>query len=372
MGGMFVVTNFGDDTLSVLDPVARKVVGHLPVGFVPVELEGPHHLAVDPAGRYLYVNLSQNNPGSGTGPHGMHGMGSISGQLLKVDVDTGDVVSFARVDPNPGDNLISPDGKTVYVTHYNLAGFLQAAQAGDIRKGDSRLAIVDTASMTVRRFVSLCPAAHGMILSPDGNTLYASCMPDEIAILDLTKPDSEAQRVVYPGAQETAACGACPYALGLAPDGRVWIGALGQSNNSRNAIIRAYDPERGAFDPDLNLRLCGGGLFPAFVSTPGQEGHLAYLPEQGSCGDRIRIYQVGGRGKPTVEVDRIDFTPAECFNAHALHITEGGATGVLVCEGDHKRPGTIVWLDLLQRRVLSVVPVGVFPDDMEFVPHRAP
>src|SRR4051812_41845528 len=56
--GRIVTTDNGTDTLSVVDPSGVAPVGRVPVGFNPVELEGPHHLAVDPAGKFVYVNLS--------------------------------------------------------------------------------------------------------------------------------------------------------------------------------------------------------------------------------------------------------------------------------------------------------------------------
>ena len=49
--GKILTTNSGDDTLSVVDPAAPAMPGRMPVGFSPVELEGPHHLSVDPGGR---------------------------------------------------------------------------------------------------------------------------------------------------------------------------------------------------------------------------------------------------------------------------------------------------------------------------------
>src|SRR5262245_54373798 len=57
LAGRIVTTNNGDDTLSVLDPAAPAPAQRLPVGFNPVDVEGPHHVAADAQGRFLYVNL---------------------------------------------------------------------------------------------------------------------------------------------------------------------------------------------------------------------------------------------------------------------------------------------------------------------------
>jgi hypothetical protein len=368
LNGKLVVTNFGDDSLGVLDPVTRQPLWRIPIGFVPVELEGPHHLAADPQGRYLYVNLSQAVPGSGSGPHGAHGTGSIPGFVLKVDTRDGQVVDYLPVDRNPGDNLLSPDGKTLYVTHYDLIAWLPAIMSGNPRKGDSRLAIIDTDTMEIRRFVPLCPAAHGITLSADGKTLYASCMPDQIAILDLTRPDAEARRVMLSGATEKASCSGCPYALGTAPDGRIWAGMLGLGNNARNGLVGLYDTQKDSFDTVMSLRFCGGVLFPAFSKPDASGGYTAYLPEQGPCGDTIRIFQVAGPGEAPVESGRVDLPATDCRAAHSIHLMEDARTAVVVCEGDHVNPGSVVWVDLMNKTVLGSAPVGVFPDDLELVP----
>ena len=368
LGGKLVVTNFGDDSLSVLDPATRMPLWKIPVGFVPVEQEGPHHLSVDPGGAFLYVNLSQNVPGSGSGPHGAHGSGTIQGFVLKLDTRDGRLLSYVQVDRNPGDNLLSSDGKTLFVTHYDLVAWLPAIRANDPRKGDSRLAIIDTETMRVRRMVPLCPAAHGITLSADERTLYASCMPDAIAIVDLTRADSVARRIPLNGAMERESCSGCPYALGTAPDGRIWAGMLGGGNNAKNGFIGIYDPPRDTFEVVMGHRLCGGALFPAFSKPDAAGGYLTYVPEQGPCGDAIRIMQVTGPGALPTEIARVELLPDICKNAHSIHLLDDRRVGAVVCEGDHVRPGTVVWVDLVTRSVMGSAAVGVFPDDLDLVP----
>jgi len=50
--GKIVTSNNGDDTLSLVDPAAPAETQPIPVGFNPIDIEGPHHLSVDPAGRF--------------------------------------------------------------------------------------------------------------------------------------------------------------------------------------------------------------------------------------------------------------------------------------------------------------------------------
>jgi DNA-binding beta-propeller fold protein YncE len=312
---------------------------------------------------------------SGGGPHGAHGAGNVPGYVLKLDAVDGRQVGRVIVDPNPGDNVLSPDGRTLYVTHYDLIAWRMGAQKSDLRLGDSKVAIVDTESMTVTKKVPLCPAAHGVRTSKDGARLYATCGPDEIAVADLANPDLAVKRHSLPGTTPGAACARCPYGLDEAPDGTVWVFSLGAGvGELGGGTIDVFDPTRApgpGFEPGRSVRLCGSAVFGAFAPNP-QGGHLAYVPEQGRCGNRVRVFTLGGPGQaPIPSGDPIQLTREQCLNAHMVLTTADGKTGYLVCEGDHKGPGTFVVLDLVARKVVGHIAIGVFPDGMAVIPGQA-
>ena len=365
MLGKIVTTDNGDDTLSIVDPAAPSPPKLVPVGFNPVDIEGPHHLSVDPTGKFLYVNLSLPASVVGVGPHGAHGASIKPGWVLKLDTATGRELGRIDVDPNPGDNTLTPDGKTLYVTHYDLPSwFANSAPGKSIRDGDSKLIAIDTATMTRTAKVPICPAAHGVRLSLDEKQLYATCGPDEIAVVDL--PALTVRRVpLAPGAPEGGTCTRCPYALTVAPDGTVWVSSIGMGTNARG-MVSLYDPVTGDFDPASHTQLRGAAMFAAFVGS--KEAYRAFVPEQGAAGDAIRIYQPQPRGTPPMEIASITLDRADCQKAHML--LADIAKGYLVCEGDHVHPGSFVWLDLDARAVTGSQPIGVFPDGMAWVRPR--
>jgi hypothetical protein len=366
--GKIVTSNNGDDTLSIVDPAAPAPPQRLVVGFNPVDIEGPHHLSVDPAGRYIYVNLSMTAGAVAAGPHGAHGSGMIPGWVLKLDTSSGREVGRIDVDTNPGDNTISADGKTLYVTHYDVAKWVAASAPGkNIRDGDSRLILIDTETMTRKAAVPICPAAHGVRLSADETRLYATCGPDEIAVVEL--PALTVRRVpLAMDSVEGAACGRCPYALSVAPDGVVWISSTGAGATGRGAIS-LFDPALpggGAIDEAASVPLRGGAMFAAFVGT--KDSYRAFVPERGAAGDHVRIYQPQPRGQPPLELADLALDRNDCLSAHML-LAEG-SRGHLICEGDHFNPGTFVWLDLDARTVMGSKPIGVFPDGLALVRAR--
>ena len=168
------------------------------------------------------------------------------------------------MDPNAGDSVLSPDGKTLYVTHYDIIKWAHAAHDMDLRKADSQLAAVDTETMVVRRRATLCPAAHGVRLLPDGSKLFATCGPDEIVVVDLADPAWPARRVPLPGLSEQIVCLRCPYALTVAPDGTVWVSSLGPTGG------------RGAWTSSTRRRR-GRGVRSGALVHPARGGDVRQL-----------------------------------------------------------------------------------------------
>jgi hypothetical protein len=371
LGGKIVTSNSGDDSLSVLDPATPGPAGRVVVGFNPVELENPHHLAVDPAGRYIYVNLTLAGVGAGLGPHGMHGASTQAGFVVKLDSLTGREVARVKVDENPGDSTLSVDGRTLYVTHYDEAGW-RAHQRS------SNLIIVDTERMVVRARVALCPAAHGVRVTADGSTLYATCGPDQLAVVDLAAADFPVRWVAVPGGgpADAAACVRCPYALALAPDETVWLSNLGPNSGSAGGrgSVEVFDPQRegGSFDPVRRIPLRGRPVFSSFVADAATGSYRVLVPEQIGPGDAVLIYSAGAPGEAPQRLGSIDFDPRQCLHAHMMLVDSDGQRGQLICEGDQRGPGSFVWLDLVAGTVLGAVPIGVFPDGLALVPPLLP
>ncbi|MCI0570885.1 MAG: YncE family protein [Myxococcaceae bacterium] len=352
--GVVFVTNSMEDTVSVFalpelsGPAPREAL-RLPLGLSPVELEGPHHAAVDPQGRFFYVPLSENVPGAGSGPHGAHGTGTADGAVVKVDARTGLRLGSARLDRSPGDILVSPDGRTLYVSHYDLRRIQDVLHAGGpVEDMVSRLAVLDTETMERRAMVPLCPAAHGMALSPDGTRLYVSCLSDEVAEVDLTQGSFPVRKVgLGPGAG-TVTTQHEPYALAVSPTtGEVWVSC----QKGRDVHVLTPDP----LTVDGSRRLTVGLGLPLFGELT-RDGSALFLPIQAPD----RVLEVD---PATATVRRtINLPHAACTNAHQLRLLPTGTDALVVCEGDRVTPGTLVVLDVAAGTVRRSVPVGLFPD----------
>ncbi|HEY7953657.1 MAG: hypothetical protein ACHQ17_08110 [Polyangia bacterium] len=356
----YAITDNRSDELSfvTVGKAMPQLLGNIPVGDVPVELEGPHHLASSPDGKYIYYNLSNYVPGTGSGPHGSHGTGDVPGSLVKLDAATGAKVGEVLVDRNPGDVILNAAGTLAFVTHYDLLRVQEQLTEGlPAEQGYSDVYIVDTASMTVLSQIAVGPTTHGEGLSPDEKTLYVVCaQSDELAVLDVSDPAHPSVKLKLPVGPSPGALGAPvygPYALTVDPqDGTAWV----SDNNAGD--VRVFDPKTMQMDPSKVIPIGGVAMFGAFTGG----GATYYVPHQGD--DQLTRIDTA-----TLKTTTLPMPDGACLNMHAIHIAPDEQSAVLVCEGDHvTMPGTVVNISLPPFAVTGFVAVGLFPDGAAWLP----
>jgi DNA-binding beta-propeller fold protein YncE len=358
-----LVTNNLSDSVSVISwdaLVAAEVDAErsrFPVGLVPIEREGAHHVAISPDGRFAYVGLSNFIPGGGSGPHGTHGTGTAEGHVVQIDLQTQRTIKTTRVDRNPGDVRLSPDGRLLAVSHFDQLRVSEALARGIVSgpELDARLILLDARSLERQRLLSVCPAAHGVAFTSDGRTLVASCLSDEAAVVDvaaaLAGRDDAVRRVPLldaPGTAESPVCG--PYAVTMSAD-------------SQTAWISCYS------SGDLVAVDVATATRGATLSLPG----LAVFGDVGDAGDRLAIatQDTDGVAVFAVEPDNtltlVAFwaLPREvCPAPHTVRFLDDDARMAVVCEGDRHGPGRVVAFDVERGEVLGGVELGIFPDDL--------
>jgi DNA-binding beta-propeller fold protein YncE len=355
----FAITQNLSDRIDYVSATMPQELGGIPVGDIPVELEGPHHLAASPDGKFIYFNLSNYVPGTGSGPHGSHGTGTALGSLVKLDAVTQEKVAEVLVDRSPGDVIVSADGKTAYVTHYDLLRLQQQlAQNLPATSAYSDVAVVDTATMQRLAMIPVCVTAHGEGLSADQKTLFVTCaQSDQLAVVDVSDRGKPVVTKVLPvGPTPTTTPGTPsygPYALSVSPsDGTVWI----SDNNS--ADVRVFDPATMQMDGKKVVNVDGVAMFGDF----SQDGAYFYVPHQGDN----KISRIDTKTLAKVDLPlRMD----ACLNPHAFKQTPDFTVGVIVCEGDHvKVPGSAVYLTMASFSIAGLVALDMFPDGAAWLP----
>jgi hypothetical protein len=353
------VTNNLDDTVTVVDIDALLagrnddvVLAQVPVGFVPVEREGPHHVTTD--GEHYYLGISNFVQGAGSGPHGQHGSGDAEGHILKLRVSDNGVAGAVRIDRNPGDVRLTPDGSTLLASHFDQLRIIDAAQQG-IEEGpelDSKLAIVDPVTMTRTALVAACPAAHGIGVTADSSTAVLSCVSDEVAIVELaTQAVTRVPLLDAPGSALAPVC--FPYAVTM-DDNVAWTSCF---NTGEIIAVNAASKERDG----RSFQLLGQiGMFGEV-----RDGIMAVAHQND---DGVTLLDVSDAAAVTLSSFKL-FAANECVSPHAARWSADGARVIVVCEGDQVTPGSLIAIDAAApHAVVGSALMGIYPDDVAVVP----
>ncbi|TAK23851.1 MAG: hypothetical protein EPO40_25165 [Myxococcaceae bacterium] len=355
------VSNSLMNSVSVLDLAAGRTMAAHPVGVGPLAENGPHHLALDRPRGVVYMPLSFPAQAIAAGPHAEHGSAVSPGVFVKRSLCDFSLLGQVDLDPNPGDLALSADGRTAYVSHFDLRRALENASSPEAQR--SHLIVIDTATMTRTATVPVCVAAHGLALSPDGRTLYTACYGDDaLGVVSLDGPRPTV-RLVYiagrpPGSTTNPRYG--PYALSVAPDGStVWMGCT----VATPPLLAAYNVTADAMDTASSSRTLFGKPYFAGFSP---DGSTMIVPTQG----RDSVVRLTTRAPVTV-LQQVTFPPEQCSLPHQVAYGPDGLY-YLVCEGRHgsdpstNRPGTVLALRPDDLSVVRTFTVGMFPDAIVF------
>jgi DNA-binding beta-propeller fold protein YncE len=139
----------------VVGPEGALVENTVTVEELLMDTDGPHGVAVDPRGRYVYVTT---------------GHGIWNGNLWKLEVGPDTVVAGPLpLGQFPATVDVDPHGLFAYVANFNLHGDMVP----------SSISVVDLASFVEVARTETCTMPHGSRVSPDGTRHYSVCMMDD-------------------------------------------------------------------------------------------------------------------------------------------------------------------------------------------------
>jgi DNA-binding beta-propeller fold protein YncE len=349
-GDLGLVANNGSDQLTLLDLEARAVLGSAPAGRDPVDLDGPHHVALDRARGVVFTALAYPDPTTVPGPHAGHAASQRRGQVLKLALDDFRPLGVVRIDTNPGDIVLSDDGQLLVVSHFDL---LRATRSRELEAQRATLAILDPNRIrdedeVAPRLVTTCVAPHGVALSrPAGELAFVACYgEDAVAIVDTSEDGAEPALVsVGPGGTPGNPLYG-PYSAVLSRNGRSV--ALG---NTESNDVRFLDVETRSM-LSTTLPCDGTPYFPAWSA----DDRRLFVPTQSP--DALVVFELGN-DRP---LRRRSFQRDECERPHEVTFTSDESTLFVVCEGDHVRPSVVLALDPETLETFTSLPVGVYPD----------
>lgn len=154
-----------------------EVVQRRDVGSMPVEIDGPHGVAVSPDGRYIYVTIG----------HGMP-----FGALWKIDTQSMEEVGRTVLGYFPATVSVTPDGEYAFVSNFNLHGDPVPSSISKVHLG----------TMAEVARIETCVMPHGSRVNPQGTRHYSVCMMDQL-LVEIDVGTGEVVRVfsVAPGSE---------------------------------------------------------------------------------------------------------------------------------------------------------------------------
>lgn len=223
--------NQADDNVAILDSDNRLVTRYVDVGTSPAN-DAPHFVVVGP--HHWYVSLIG------------------AGEVWQFDIHADTLVRKAPVPGAPALLSLTPDGSKLYVSQF-------------MTSSTNRVMVINTATMTVAKSITVWTMPHGMRMNRTGTRLYvANMMSDNISVID---PATDSVIATVPVAHDALPFGPTKYMpmeVALSPD-----------DGSYMVTCSSWDEVR-MFDASTNA------LVDSF-RVGSQPWHLQYTPDGEFC-----------------------------------------------------------------------------------------
>ena len=147
------------DTISLIrfGPGGARVDHEIPTGDMPIDIDGPHGIAVSRDHDFYYVSLAHGRP---------------FGSVWKYSTKDDRVLGQTTLGLFPATMDLAADGSLLYVVNFNLHGDMVP----------SSVSVVATEPMLEVARIQTCAMPHGSRLNPQGTKHYSACMMDDMLV----------------------------------------------------------------------------------------------------------------------------------------------------------------------------------------------
>ena len=327
---VYVVCESADKLVLIrFGPSGIRIESQARVGLMPMDINGPHGVAVSPDKQYVYVAQGHGRP---------------EGSLWKFNAGSSTAIKYTSLGMFPATTDISPDGNFVYVANANFHGDMVP----------SSISVVATDAMIEVKRITTCTMPHGSRLNPAGTRHYSACMMDDMMVEIDTNKFAVSRYFMLGVGKEMGMTGApashagdmkisdhktscTPTWAQPSNDGSVIYVACNQSND-----IVAINTDRWT----LARRIpAGNGVYNLAMTKDGR------LIASNKRGQSVSIFDpVSGH-----ELARI---PTQRKIVHGIVVSPDNRYAFISVEGVGSEPGTVEVIDLNSLKTVATVDVG--------------
>ena len=138
-------------------PEGARVDHQIDIGEMPVDLDGPHGIAVSPDGQFYYFSIAHGRP---------------LGSVWKYATKDNSLIGKTTLGHFPATVDVTPDGNFLFVVNFNLHGDM----------APSSVSVVSTQTMAEVARIKTCTMPHGSRFNKQGTKQYSACMMDDMLV----------------------------------------------------------------------------------------------------------------------------------------------------------------------------------------------
>ena len=319
-------------------PSGARVDHQIDTGDMPIDLDGPHGIAISPDRQFYYVSMGHGRP---------------FGTVWKYSTKDASVVGKTTLGYFPATMDITPDGSFLFVVNFNLHGDMVP----------SSVSVVSTQTMTEVARIPTCTMPHGSRLNPQGTKQYSACMMDDMLVeidtralkvsrkFALTKGNTHVH-----GAKDTGGHGMEPPKPGDNSCSPTWA----EPSTDGSSIFVACNKSNQIVEVSTNS-------WQVVRRIPARDG--VYNLEATRDGRRliatnkrdqsVSIYDL----KTGKELARV---PTKRKVLHGVVVSPDDLYAFVTVEGVGSEPGTVEIIDLASLRTVATLDVGAGAAGIDF------
>jgi len=324
---VYVVCESADKIVLIrFGPGGARIETQMRTGLMPMDVNGPHGIAVSPDKQYFYVSIGHGRP---------------DGSVWKYRAGTDTVIRYTSLGLFPATTDITPDGNFIYVANANFHGDMVP----------SSISVVATDEMIEVKRIPTCTMPHGSRLNHSGTKHYSACMMDDMLVEIDTRKFAVDRYFMLSKGKEMGMSGA-PDAHAM-PDHKsaTCTPTWAQPSNDGSIVYVACNQSNEilAIKTDtwtLARRFpAGTGVYNLAITKDGR------LIATNKRGQSVSIFDpVSGR-----ELARI---PTQRKVVHGAVVTPDDRYAFISVEGVGSEPGTVEVIDLASLKTVATVDVG--------------